>query len=215
MPSSQVRWRIVVPVKHADLAKTRLHPPPTLSRPELARAVARDTLEAVCRTVYPADVVAVTSDPAATDTARGLGALVEPDPGGDLNDAVTAGVRRALRDRGPGHLGVLLGDLPALRPTDLEAALLLCAAHSRAVVPDADGTGTVLLTAGPGQPLQPQFGTGSAARHAVSATLLLPDLPRLRRDVDDVRSLAEVARLGVGWHTAAVLARSCLPARTV
>jgi 2-phospho-L-lactate guanylyltransferase len=82
------------------------------------------------------------------------------------------------------------------------------------VVPDAEGTGTVLLTATPGHLLAPSFGAGSAARHATGATLLTPDLPRLRQDVDDVGSLAEAVQLGVGRHTAAVLARACLPGGT-
>jgi 2-phospho-L-lactate guanylyltransferase len=214
VPEPAIRWRVVVPVKHADLAKTRLVPPASLSRPDLARAVARDTLEAVCRAVRPEDVVVATSDPSAQEAALELGALVEPDPGDGLNAAVRAGLLRAQGEPGAGHVAVLLGDLPALRPQDLAAALAACAAYPRSVVPDAEGTGTVLLTATPGHLLAPSFGAGSAARHATGATLLTPDLPRLRQDVDDVGSLAEAVQLGVGRHTAAVLARACLPGDT-
>lgn len=221
--SPPIRWRLVVPVKHASVAKSRLDPPPPLSRADLARAMARDTLESVCRALPPGDVVTVTSDPDLSGVAADLGAIVEPDPGAGLNAAVRAGLSRAGRpapvgEGSPGtvpvHLGVLLGDLPALRPEDLAAALELCAVHPVAVVPDQDGTGTVLLTVGPGHRVQPQFGSGSAARHAAApgAVLLPLDLPHLRRDVDDVRSLAEAAHLGVGRHTSTVLARACLPA---
>ena len=69
------------------------------------------------------------------------------------------------------------GDLP---PALCGAA---CAAHPAALVPDADGTGTVLLTSTTGQP-DPQFGPGSAARHGEHAVRLELDLPGLRRDVD-------------------------------
>lgn len=101
---------------------------------------------------------------------------------------------------------MLLGDLPALRAEDLVAALESCAAHPTCVVPDAEGTGTVLLTSTVGPP-QPRFGPGSAARHALAATLLALDLPRLRRDVDTAADLATAMSLGVGPRTAAALGR--------
>lgn len=212
-----VRWHLVLPVKDAALAKSRLTPPAPLDRPELARAVARDTLEAVCAALPPEQVVVVTSDRHATSAAVSMGADVVPDPGRGLDAAVAAGlesVERGLEDLGTGPdeqaprrgLAVLLGDLPALRAEDLARALARCAAYPRAVVPDADGTGTVLLTSTQGAP-RPSFGAGSAARHAVDAVLLALDLPRLRRDVDTWADLEVAIALGVGRHTRAALAR--------
>lgn len=225
-----VRWSLVVPVQHASRAKSRLDPPHPLSRPDLARAVARDTLEQICRALPPAQVTVVTSDPAATQVARDLGARVVIDPGEGLNDAVRAGLRGAgsvvagkaaegtvLAGKAvegataAGASGsrtgwaVLLGDLPALEPGELRAALAACAAYPAAVVPDADGTGTVLLVT-TGNPPHPQFGPGSAARHGRTATRLELDLPGLRRDVDTASDLAAALQLGVGRHTARVLA---------
>jgi 2-phospho-L-lactate guanylyltransferase len=73
------------------------------------------------------------------------------------------------------------------------------------VVPDAQGTGTVLLTSLTGQ-LEPAFGPGSAARHAAAGHHRLDlALPRLRTDVDDDRSLAAALELGVGPATLGVL----------
>lgn len=204
-PSSS--WHVVLPVKEAVLAKTRLEPPPPLTRAELARAMARDTLETVCAAVTPAMVVVVTSDPAASASAGHLGARVVPDPGGGRNAAVQAGIAAVTRS-GPAPVAVLLGDLPSALPQDLTTALRAAAEHPRAVLPDADGTGTVLLTSLRGVDLVPAFGPDSARRHAAGARLLDLDLPRLRTDVDDVHALAEVAHLGVGRHTAAVLARA-------
>lgn len=207
MVSPLPAWRLVVPVKDARLAKTRLEPPPPLSRPDLARAMARDTLEAVCRALPPTDVVIVSSDEAAVRTARGLGCVVVPDPGAGLNAAVAAGLD-AARTGHTGPVGVLLGDLPALRAEDLVVALAACRDHPVAVVPDAEGGGTVLLTAAPGSTLRPRFGPDSAALHAdLPGAVRLPlQLPRLRRDVDDAAALGEVAALGPGRHTAALLA---------
>lgn len=203
-PVSSFPWRLVVPIKAAELAKTRLHPPSPLDRADLARAIALDTLEAVCRALPAQSVVAVCSDAFVAPAAASLGASVVPDPGKGLNAAIVSGLIAARQDETYG-VGVLLGDLPALRPADLLAALTACAEHPRAVVPDHEGSGTVLLTAAPGIPLEPGFGPGSAARHARSATRLALDLPRLRRDVDDLDDLRAVIELGLGVHTAQLL----------
>jgi 2-phospho-L-lactate guanylyltransferase len=97
--------------------------------------------------------------------------------------------------------------VPALRGTDLTAALQRAAGHPRAVVPDLDGTGTVLLTAGPHTVLQHSFGPGSAARHEeLGARRLDLDLPRLRRDVDTAAGLRAARELGLGRSTSALLA---------
>lgn len=199
-----MRWRLVLPVKEAQLAKTRLHAPAPLHRPDLARAIALDTLQAVCRALPPHDVVTVTSDPVVGPAATSLGSHVVPDPGAGLNAALASGIA-ATTGPVPVGVAVLLGDLPALRPDDLLTALAACAAHDRAVVPDHAGTGTVLLTARPGIPLEPRFGPGSAERHAADGTLLALDLPRLRRDVDDLTALRAAVALGVGPHTTRVL----------
>ena len=203
VPRPATRWRLVVPVQRAERAKTRLVAPEGVGKVALARAIAADTLDAVCRALPPGDVVVVTSDRAGAALAAGLGARVVDDPGGGLNAAVAAGLEAAERSR-TGGLGVLLGDLPCLQPADLVTALEACARHERAVVPDADGTGTVLLTSVGGVP-EPRFGAGSAARHAATAELLELDLPRLRRDVDTTADLGDAVRLGIGPRTTAAL----------
>lgn len=214
---SSVRWRLVVPVQESSRAKSRLQPPDALNRVALARAVAADTLDAVCRALPPQDVTVVTADPAAAALAGEHAAGVVPDPGAGLNAAIEAGLAHAAaaaRARDGSSAGgevvgyaVLLGDLPALRPEDVRDALTRCGAYPAAVVPDADTTGTVLLTA-LGEPPAPRFGAGSAARHAEGAEVLELDLPRLRRDVDTAGDLATALALGVGPRTAALLAAS-------
>lgn len=200
--STSLAWQIVVPIKDADRAKSRLQPPEGTTRGDLARAMAADTLAAVCATVPPDQVVVVTSDAGARQTAHALGARTVADPGSGLDEAVRAGLLQcALR---PGPVGVLLGDLPALRPADLRAALAECARHTSAVVPDHIGTGTVLLTS-TAPPLRPAFGPGSAARHAEHATTLDLHLPHLRQDVDHTGDLDAVLLLGVGPATRSAL----------
>lgn len=204
--ASPVAWHLVVPVKGGAAAKSRLHPPPGVGREELALALATDCLTACCRSLPPARVIVVTSDERVAQLAQGLGAHVVADPGAGLNAAVAAGRDRALAEDPVSPVAVLLGDLPSLHPADLTAALGAAAAYPLAVVPDATGTGTVLLTALTGADLTPSFGAGSSARHQGAGHHLLDlDLPRLRTDVDDDAALQTAVAVGVGPATRRVL----------
>jgi 2-phospho-L-lactate guanylyltransferase len=142
----------------------------------------------------------VTSDEVVAAAAREVGAKVVPDaPAAGLNPALAHGA--AVAGRGP--LAALPGDLPALRGADLAATL--AAATVRGYAPDAAGTGTTLLAAPRGIPLEPRYGPGSARAHAESGAVALPAAASLRRDVDTAADLAAAALLGVGPRTAALL----------
>jgi 2-phospho-L-lactate guanylyltransferase len=193
-------WTVVLPLKGGPRAKSRL-----AAGSALASAIAFDCLDAVLDAWTPARVVVVTSDPRTGGLARLAGATVrrESAPGAGLLPAIADGVAAA----GEGPVAVLLGDLPALRPEDLDEALALAqtalAGAQQVFVPDADGTGTVLLAARGAAALRPAFGPGSAAAHeALGALRLEPALPRLRRDVDTADDLAEALALGCGPRTA-------------
>ncbi|MET0491592.1 MAG: 2-phospho-L-lactate guanylyltransferase [Actinoplanes sp.] len=198
-------WTAVIPVKHLSAAKSRLRGAvPDARHEELALAMVRDTVAAVraCRKV--AEVLVVTDDPAAAAAVTALGARTVPDrPAAGLNEAMRFGADLAAglsRRR-----AVLAGDLPALSPEELEEALT-AAGPGRSFVADAAGTGTVLLTAGAGMPLDPRFGIGSAAAHGASGAAALQGLwPGLRQDVDTADDLRTVLALGAGAHTCALL----------
>ena len=212
------QWHLVIPVKDAAVGKSRLaralagvefgagvgsaH---RADRETIGRALARDTLRAACLTVGPARVVLVTADEVIAAEFRDHGVTTVRDAGVGLNAAVTLGLARTPPG---GRVAVLLGDLPALTPADLGHALEAASAHGQSFVPDADGSGTV-LRASSGAPVghfTPRFGPGSAARHAADGAARLElDLPRLRTDVDDLRSLVRVLELGAGPSTTAAL----------
>ena len=198
-----------MPVKDSASAKSRLHPPPGIRRADLAHAFALDTVTAVARTVTGRRVHVVTSDSGTASFAAGLGARVVEDPGDGLNSAIRAGLQHISAAAAAGPVGVLLGDLPTVTPAALSKALQACGRHRSAFVPDAEGTGTVLLTARALADLFPAFGAGSALAHAQHSTRLDLDLPLLRSDVDDDVALGRAVALGVGPRTAAVLACDC------
>jgi len=212
------QWHLVIPVKDAAVGKSRLaralagvefgagvgsaH---RADRETIGRALARDTLRAACLTVGPARVVLVTADEVIAAEFRDHEVTTVRDAGVGLNAAVTLGLARTPPG---GRVAVLLGDLPALTPADLGHALEAASAHGQSFVPDADGSGTVLRASsgGPVGHFTPRFGPGSAARHAADGAARLElDLPRLRTDVDDLRSLVRVLELGAGPSTTAAL----------
>ncbi|WP_242606029.1 2-phospho-L-lactate guanylyltransferase [Frankia sp. Cppng1_Ct_nod] len=222
-------WVVVVPIKLLAAAKSRLAHP---DRTALALAMAQDTVAAasgIDRDVVAAVIVVTNDDEARTRMVHLRGVdqstegtcgdrdthphvIVVPDvPDAGLNAALAHGAAVAVH-RWPGTgVAALSADLAALRPSELQAALLAAPSRGRALVSDATGTGTVLLAAAPGTPLRPQFGPASRAAHVGSGardlTAQLGESVRgLRRDVDTLDDLREAVSLGVGPRTRQVLA---------
>lgn len=208
-------WSVIIPVKGGDHAKTRLRAPDGVDHSRLATALALDTIAAAVDAVGADDVVVVTGDPAIAAQVAVLGVVVVADPGGGLNPAISAGVAHLLAHATVGGVAVLLGDLASVRSDDLMVALKAAEAYSSAYVPDADDSGTVFLANTTSGHLVPRFGGRSDAAHRAAGFVRLDlDLPRLRRDVDDETSLRTALCLGVGTHTAALLAHLVVPDRS-
>ncbi|WP_066040606.1 2-phospho-L-lactate guanylyltransferase [Herbiconiux solani] len=207
MTDSSLPWTVVVPVKGTVDSKSRLHPDiADGDRMRLAEAFTLDALAALAAARRVASIIVVT-DPT-TPLAAELGSrgvLIVSDPGLGLNGAIAEGLRAVGETR---PLAVLLGDLPSLTPEAVDDALSAAEAHPLAVVPDADGAGTTLLTATTAAPPVPRFGAGSAAAHAAAGhrILALPADSPIRRDVDTAADLDAAVALGVGAHTHAALA---------
>lgn len=202
--SGAPRWGLVVPVKPAAVGKSRLAVD-GVDRVALARAIALDTIAAAAPADTVAQVVVVTDDallPVLAVDIPGLRFVAEGDAKG-LNAAVAEGARQI---EGMPR-AALLGDVPALRPADLDAALGKAAAVERGAVADASGTGTTLVTAAAGVPWASHFGPGSFAGHVAQGftPLEVPAASTLRHDVDTAEQLAAAVALGIGPRTAALL----------
>jgi 2-phospho-L-lactate/phosphoenolpyruvate guanylyltransferase len=199
-------WSLVIPVKVLARAKSRLTALAGARRPELALALAGDTVAAAIGCPEVERVIVVSDDPAARAELTGLGALVVPDePDDGLNAALHHGAAVAA-SLGPAATGALAGDLPALRPAELGRALRAARRWPEAFVPDAAGSGTTLYTAVPVDRFQPRFGPASRRAHldAGVTELALTDVPGLRRDVDTPADLGSAADLGLGPRTAVI-----------
>ncbi len=202
---------LVVPMKHPRDGKSRLRGAVEAARhPGLVLALAADTLAAVAASARVRRVLLVAADPEAVAELGELGVEIVAEPAEKtLNAAFRHGEALLKADDPAAVVGALQADLPALRAVDLTAAIAE-AAGTRAFVADRQGTGTTLLLAAPGEPLDPRFGPGSARLHAASGAIALSrPLPTLRSDVDTPDDLAHVRALGVGKHTAARLGDPC------
>ena len=201
------RWAVIIPVKPAAVGKSRLDVA-GVDRVALARAIALDTIAAATASDVVAQVFVVTEDAALAALAfdiPGLRFVPEGEARG-IDEAVAAGAE-AAGERMP--RAALLGDLPALRPADVAGALRQASSLARSVVADAEGTGTTLVTAGPGIPWRSSFGDGSFARHVALGCVPLdvPESSTLRRDVDTAHQLELAVALGLGARTVRALGR--------
>ena len=196
-------WWVVIPVRSAPGAKTRLSTLTAPARAAIALAFARDTLDAALACSEVAGVIVV-ADPAAHDALEGSAFVRADDPGSGLNGALLAGA--AVVPPGCGVVA-LMSDLPALTPEELAQALRLARQHARSFVCDSDGIGTTMLASIESAQLDPHFGERSRAAHAASGAVEIDDpaLVRLHRDVDSEVALWDARRLGVGPATAAAL----------
>jgi 2-phospho-L-lactate/phosphoenolpyruvate guanylyltransferase len=212
---------LVVPVKSLAAAKSRLRGAADRGVGEdgaharLALALAHDTVTAVRAAAHVRRLVVVSSDAVVAAEFGAVGVEVVPDgPVPGLNAAYERGAT-VLRERDPAAaVGALQADLPALRPAELDAAVVAAGTlfgtgrAGRAFCADAEGTGSTLLLAGAGVALQPLFGVSSALRHRDSgAQPLTGGWPGLRRDVDTLEDLCAAEDIGLGRHTSAVLGR--------
>ena len=201
-------WVVIVPVKSSDVGKSRLSDAAP-DRAALARALALDTIAAAAAATAVERVIVVTEDSdiaAAVRRMRTVDVVREGDTRG-LDAAIATGAAAAGSDV---PRAALLGDLPALRPFDLDTALEAAETVERGVVADAEGEGSTLVTARAGATWLSAFGEDSFSRHKLLGCTPL-DVPvdsTLRRDVDTAEQLAAASALGLGKRTAAVLASS-------
>lgn len=195
-----MQWTVLIPAKSLPDAKSRLAPVSgdAAAHRRLVEAIRRDTADSAVAAHGVARVVLVVDRGAPRPDT-----MVQSAPG--LNAAIVEAAVQAARRWPSDAIAVLVGDLPALRPHELAAALAAAALHERSFVADRHGTGTTLLAARPGASLRPAFGPRSAITHGRDAVPLEAG-PGLRHDVDTAEDLKAAAEFGLGPATSAALA---------
>ncbi len=187
---------VLIPAKGLTQAKRRLEIDPAY-RAALATSFLADAVAAASRASLVKEVVVLTPDPVLGSVVRSWGVTWLLDHvTGSLNAAVRAGVRRL---RSPvGGVAVMVADLPALDPHELDQALgqMIDSDGGRLCVADHVGRGTTLLASREASTLTPMFGDGSASRHHdIGFSLATGALAGLRQDVDTLDDLRKAAAL--------------------
>ncbi len=199
----------VVPAKLGKHSKERLAPElPAPVRERLSRAMLVDVLAATRKAAGIARTLVVSGDPAARALSRDAGAEFLPESGaGGLNASVEQALGHCVAAGAHGVV-IAMGDLPLLRPEDIDEALAALPGTGAVLVPSADGTGTNLVAARPVDVLRPCFGPGSLARHLAQETrsfsLVVRRCAGAALDVDTPDDLAQLRSL-VDPHTASGL----------
>jgi 2-phospho-L-lactate guanylyltransferase len=209
----------ILPVKRFGAAKVRLGD--ELSggtRRALAEAMVTDVLMALRRTKAVAEVLLVTSEPAAEAIGRGYGANVLYDgQESGQSDATLIGIAHAI-EQGATRVLLVPGDTPAVDPAEIEALLdRPVSGRSVVIVPDRHGSGTNALLLTPPDVIEPAFGPGSREKHEQAAAAArvpctVEQVETLALDVDTSEDLAALRtalanRRGGAAHTRGMLSR--------
>jgi 2-phospho-L-lactate guanylyltransferase len=191
---------ILVPVKNLATAKQRLAS--LLSQPartELAQAMLLDVLEVLAAWKHRPEVSVVTSDPFASELARGFDFELIPD---NANRSETDAIEMATKlcqVRGIDNTLVIPADIPLIQAWELEKILESAPGQGSVLAPAADGRGTNAAFRRPAGLFPLRFGNDSfkphlAAARATGKPCTVLSLPRIALDVDnpsDLRQLAE------------------------
>jgi 2-phospho-L-lactate guanylyltransferase len=208
LPDQRRRFGVVVPVKPAAVAKSRLQPLGDAARRALVAAFAVDTVQAALECPAVGRVLVVTDDVQLALRLRELGADAVPDgESGSLNATLHQGAAELVRRTPELRPVALCADLPALRPLELARALAAADASGPAFVADAAGVGTTMYAAHSLAEFDPRFGAASRAAHLASGATELPPegISSLRSDVDTPEDLRTAAALGLGPRTSWVV----------
>ena len=167
-PDAEAGWDLIIPIKRLDSAKSRLVGGDLVVsdlageggagvslagvddalRQRLALSFATDTCAAALAVPAIRRVLVVTEDPVVAAQLSQQGAqIVGETRGPGLNPAIDAGLDALEATGGLHRVAIMTGDLPAVSADEIGAALAAATGHRLGVLADADGTGTVLLTA--------------------------------------------------------------------
>ncbi|HUS16356.1 MAG TPA: 2-phospho-L-lactate guanylyltransferase [Chloroflexia bacterium] len=194
-----------VPVKALEAAKSRLQPTLSVSeRAELAADMLAGVLHALAGSGIVAATAVVSPDPTALAIAERTGATGLRQTDGGLNTALDQARTWAIAG-GADTLLVLLGDLPLLRPADIQAMAEMAADPIRGepvvvLAPDRHGHGTNALLLRPPGTLAFGFGEDSYDRHfwaaaAGGAEIMVYRSTGTAFDLDTAEDLAALAAL--------------------
>jgi 2-phospho-L-lactate guanylyltransferase len=203
---------VLVPVRSFARAKRRLRTRFSSAEVEdLQRALLEDVLALLAAARHVERRIVLTGDAAVAAAVRAHGAEVhwlDPDPG--LNPALEQALAW-LRDEGCAAALILLGDLPLLEPSHVDALIEAGQRHGLAGIASLDG-GTALLYEAPPGCIPARFGPESFEAHRAAARTCGLELHNLELDdelacldLDTPEDAHRIAASGRACRTAELL----------
>ncbi len=209
-------WALV-PFKGAAGAKQRLGDVlDAAERESLVLAMMRDVLATLTRSRTLSGVLLVSRDRMAFELAEEFGVDVFEDSATDLSGAVLQSGDYARDKRAADGTLFVPGDVPLIRPEDVDA--ILDGHEHVTLVPDANDIGTNAAASSPANAFEYLF-DGKSFKPHIAAARRAGIEPRIVRrtawglDVDTVDELTAVATRAVGTRTGAFLEASGIPER--
>jgi 2-phospho-L-lactate guanylyltransferase len=193
-----------VPVKDLGNAKQRLMAALSgTERRELARVMLRDVLRALTRARLDA-IWLVTRDPEVVAVGAAFGVTIVSEDENRGHTAAVAHARARAVAAGARVFVTIPGDVPCVRPEEVDALVAAASVASAAFTPSRSGLGTNGAALAPPGAMALTFGEPSFENHLATArrARLLPRVlsqPGLALDVDDPSDLR--ALLLQGGHT--------------
>ena len=186
----------IVPVKDLSRAKERLSPVLSQSdRTKLANIMLEDVLTAVKGSKLLTKLFVVTSDGLAIDLASSLDIEVIKEAKQESESSSIDYSSNVCKDLGAGSVLVIPGDVPLIRPEDVDYILEREKPRPSAIlVPARDGLGTNAILRRPPDAFPSRFGYDSFNKHIEEAKKRgiefdIYHLPRIALDIDEPKDL--------------------------
>ncbi len=186
----------IVPVKDLSRAKERLSPVLSQSdRTKLAYTMLDDVLTALRGSKLLTKLFVVTSDGLATELARSLDIEVIREAKQESESISIDFSSNVCKDLGAGSVFVIPGDVPLIRPEDVDYILEREKPHPSAIlVPARDGLGTNAILRRPPDAFPSRFGYDSFNKHIEEAKKRgiefdIYHMPRIALDIDEPKDL--------------------------
>jgi len=203
----------IVPVKMLDEAKSSLAralDPET--RRSLVLAMLQDVISALLSSPSLSGCTVVSPDPRVTGFAEKIGARGLLDGGAELNRAIGLAIEDA-RTGGASSVIILPGDVPLVKPGDLENMAGMATGEREVVISPSKANGTNALLIRPPHLIGLRFGGESFPLHlqeaaAAGVTPRIYRSHRLANDLDDPEDIELMLREGRGTRTYEVLTRA-------
>ncbi len=197
--------RLLIPIKNLEESKTSFSEEfSTEQRKNLTLSMLEDLLN-VGKKVKAVDTTVVTPDSGVEDFVENqdINVIMEPDVG--LNRALDIAIGDSI-DSGFDSVLILPGDVPLIKPEDVEEILNLANGKRSVVITPSKENGTNALFLHPPDVMELKFGGESFPEHVKEAQSrdIKPKIYRsenLERDIDDPTNLIKVETLGKGTRT--------------